>query len=45
VAMLAGALAGALMLKTSLVLPLGFAAAPALASAAVYPSLIRAEVS
>ena len=45
VAMLAGALAGALMLKTSLVLPLGFAAALALASAAVYPSLIRAELS
>jgi uncharacterized membrane protein YoaK (UPF0700 family) len=44
-AMLAGALAGALMLKTTLVLPLAFASALALASAAVYPSLSRGEVS
>jgi uncharacterized membrane protein YoaK (UPF0700 family) len=44
VTMLAGALAGALMLKSSLVLPLACAAVLALASAAVYPSLSRGEV-
>lgn len=44
-AMLAGAVAGALMLRTSVFLPLAFAAALALVSAAVYPSMIRREVS
>jgi uncharacterized membrane protein YoaK (UPF0700 family) len=44
-AMLAGALAGALMLKTTLALPLGFAAALAFACGVAYPALSRREVS